>query len=93
MGEIADQLIDEEMFGTYHYGRGLAKTPKKSPSVRLAEKKIASVRKEIAILVQSGTDLEEARRLMNCKYGKGWRERGLCAYNDDQWSEEHLKNL
>jgi hypothetical protein len=28
----------------------------------------------------------EARKQMNLKYGKGWRERGLVSNSDDQWS-------
>jgi len=33
----------------------------------------------------------EARRLMNIKYGKGWRERGLVSNSDNQWTVEDLK--
>ncbi len=60
-------------------------------SLTPSERKIASIRKEIAIMLQSGVDVGEARRLTNVKYGKGWRERGLCVNDDDQWSEEDLK--
>jgi hypothetical protein len=56
-----------------------------------AEKKIASIRKEIAILVnEQGVEIGEARKQMNIKYGKGWRERGLVSNSDNQWSEEDL---
>jgi len=87
MGEIAEQLIEEEMFGSsekYYTQKGIYKrTP--------AEKKIASIRKEIAILVnEQGVGVGEARKQMNIKYGKGWRERGLVSNSDDQWSTEDL---
>lgn len=55
------------------------------------EKKIASIRKEIALDIKSGTKVEEARRKANLKYGKGWRERGLAVNDLNQWSEEDLK--
>jgi hypothetical protein len=57
-----------------------------------AEKKIASIRKEIAILVnEKGVTVTQARKAMNTKYGKGWRERGLISNSDNQWTEEELK--
>ena len=55
-----------------------------------SERKIASIRKEIAILIEQGTDVQEARKMMNQKYGKGWRERGLVSNSDNQWSEHDL---
>lgn len=88
MGDIAEQLIDEEMFGSserYYIPKG---SWKRTP----AEKKIASIRKEIAILVnEQGVGIGEARKQMNIKYGKGWRERGLVSNSDDQWSAEDLQ--
>ncbi len=73
MGDFAEDLIDEEMFGkkdTYHVKEiNWKRTP--------AEKKIASIRKEIAINVKNGMDVSKARQLANLKYGKGWREEGL----------------
>ena len=57
-----------------------------------SEKKIASIRKEIAILVnEQGIGIGEARKQMNIKYGKGWRERGLSSNPDDQWPAEDLQ--
>ncbi len=70
MGDIADQLIDEEMFGK-RWGRPTHRAPREPESVIKAKKKIAAVRKEIAIMVQSGVDIQIARGLMNKKYGKG----------------------
>lgn len=58
-----------------------------------SERKIASIRKEIAIDIQSGTNVNEARKKANLKYGKGWRERGLWSGGDDNWSEEDLKDF
>jgi hypothetical protein len=87
MGDIAEQLIDEEMFGSsarYYTPKGNCKrTP--------AEKKIASIRKEIAINIKNGMGVQEARKQANLKYGKGWRERGLVSNSDDQWSAEDLQ--
>jgi len=92
MGEYADQLVDQEMFGS-NYNENHPKRKawfNRTP----AEMKIASIRKEIAILVNDkGVSLEEARKQMNTKYGKGWRERGLTKNSDNQWTEEELSNL
>lgn len=101
MGDITEQLIDEEMFGyddSYSYKPRGNKKPKgkyrKTAYIHLspAERKIASIRKEIAILVnEQGVEICEARKQMNIKYGKGWRERGLTSNGENQWSEEELK--
>ena len=88
MGDIAEQLIDEEMFGGSKRYYTLKGNYKRTP----AEKKIASIRKEIAILVnEQGVGIGEARKQMNIKYGKGWRERGLVSNSDNQWSTEDLQ--
>lgn len=107
MGEIANQLIDDIIFGEYdewskpsYKPRG-NKKPKgkyrKTASIHLktpSERKIASIRKEIAILVdKQNVDIQEARKQMNIKYGKSWRKRGLCSNSDDQWTEEDLKDF
>ena len=88
MGDIAEQLIDEEMFGSserYYM-------PKCNYKRTAAEKKIASIRKEIAILTnEQVVGIGEARKQMNIKYGKGWRERGLVSNSDNQWSSEDLQ--
>jgi hypothetical protein len=39
-----------------------------------SEKRADSIRKEIAINVNNGMDIQEARKNANLKYGKGWRE-------------------
>jgi hypothetical protein len=97
MGEIADQLIENEMFGDENWFNDKPRNKHKNKFRRTAwvhltpaQRKIASIRKEIAILASSGTDIEEARRLMNEKYGRGWRERGLVSNSENQWSEEDL---
>lgn len=101
MGEIADGLIDgsfDSITGEYlGEGSGFPRTRsgkkrkktfyKRTP----VEKKIASIRKEIAIDInENGIEQDEARRKANLKYGKGWRERGLFANSDNQWTEEEL---
>lgn len=101
MGDTADQLIDEEMFGyDYSYKPRGNKKPKgkyrKRAYIHLtpAERKIASIRKEIAILVnEQGVGIGEARKQMNIKYGKGWRERGLVSNSENSWTEEDLQSL
>lgn len=88
MGDYAEELIDIEMFGCSerYY------TPKGNWKRTPAEKKIASIRKEIAIMVnEQGIEIGEARKQMNIKYGHGWRERGLSVNGDEQWTEEELK--
>ena len=110
MGEIAEMILEgilDEQTGEYlgkpcGYPKTLVKKQynivkkqkpkyfKKTPS----EKKIAAIRKEIAILVNKhGIEINEARKQMNIKYGKGWRERGLISNSEDQWSEEDLKDF
>lgn len=97
MGKFAEQLIDQEMFG---YNDEYSYKPKgkykdlKHDSLTPAEKKIASIRKEIAIDVKkNGLSIDEARKKANQKYGKGWRERGLCVNDDNQWSDEDLQGF
>ena len=87
MGDIAEQLIDEEMFGSSEKYYIPKRNWKRTPS----EKKIASIRKEIAINIKNGMGVQEARKRANLKYGKGWRERGLVSNSDNQWSEEDLQ--
>lgn len=59
-----------------------------------SERKIASIRKEIALDVKyNGLTIGEARRKANQKYGKGWRERGLVVNSSDQWSEDDLREF
>lgn len=58
-----------------------------------SERKIASIRKEIAKAIEGGKPVDEARRDANRKYGKGWRERGLTNHANNQWSEEDLKEF
>lgn len=87
MGNIAEELIHEQMFGCdgnqHEFHRHKSK---RTPS----EQKIASIRKEIAINISNGMCVQEARKQANQKYGKGWRERGLTSDPTDQWSEEDL---
>ena len=108
MGEIAEQLINDIMFGEYdeigecfqsNYSQRGNKKPKglyrKTAYIHLtpSQRKIASIRKEIAIAVSEGIDIQEARKQANLKYGRGWRERGLISNSPDQWTEEDLKQF
>lgn len=98
MGEIAEQLINDEMFGNNYYQnkRGNKKPKgkhKKTAYIHLSpsQRKISSIRKEIAILIrEQGVGVEEARNQMTIKYGKGWRERGLVSNSENQWTAEEL---
>ena len=100
MGDIAEQLIDEEMFGesAEYKPRGNKKHKglyRKTAYIHLtpSQRKIASIRKEIAIAVNEGIGIQEARKQANLKYGKGWRERGLTVSYSNQWTEEDLKQF
>lgn len=86
MGEIAEQLIDEKIFGYKEYYKPIKIRYKRTP----AEKKIALIRKEIAINIKNGMHVQEARKNANLKYGKGWRERGLSTDPNNQWLAEDL---
>jgi hypothetical protein len=71
----------------------LVKKYKRSAYKKLtpSEKMIASVRREIVIDInENGLSVDEARMKANKKYGKGWRERGLCSNSGEQWPEEEL---
>lgn len=89
MGDIAEELIDAEMFGLHSEDHcfnpsSWIRTP--------AERKIASIRKEIALDIKSGTPVGKARQKANLKYGKGWRERGLSS-DGEQWTQEDLASF
>lgn len=105
MGDIADQLINDIMFGEYDeigecfqsdYSPRGNKKPKglyrKTAYIHLtpSERKIASIRKEIAIAVSEGIGIQDARKQANIKYGHGWREKGLTNNPDNQWTTEDL---
>lgn len=104
MGDIADMMLEgilDEQTGEYlgkavGYPRTLQKRHYNTQKlhITLSMKKIKAIRKEIAVMIkEQSINIEEARRLTNLKYGKGWRERGLCVNSDDQWSEEDLKDF
>ena len=99
MGDIADDMINgvfDCVTGEY-IGRavGYPRRANQGKGIRYkqtpAEKKIASIRKEIAINIKNGMKVQDARRDANLKYGKGWRERGLTSNGENQWTEEDLK--
>lgn len=71
MAEIADQLVDDFIFGEPTIYRNVYYKRTED------EKRIAAIRKEIALEVKSGISLNDARRNANIKYGKGWRDQQL----------------
>ena len=90
MGQHTEELIDQEMFG---YNRIDNQTIKGNWKRTPSERKIASIRKEIAINIKNGVSVQEARKNANLKYGKGWRERGLISNSTNQWSQEDLADF
>jgi len=103
MGEIADMILDgilDEQTGEYigdAVGYPRTKVKGQYNTIKYqetpSEKKIRSIRKEIAISIQNGMDVQEARRQANLKYGKGWRERGLISNSKNQWTNDDLQGL
>lgn len=90
MGQHAEELIEQEMFGYNRIdNRAMKGNCKRTPS----ERKIASIRKEIAINIKNGVSVQESRKNANLKYGKGWRERGLISNSTNQWSKEDLDDF
>ena len=89
MGQYAEDIIDGlcDWQGDYTYKDTYKSRGKETP----AEKKIRRVRKELAILIQNKLAAGEhqavnnARKEINLKYGKGWRERGLIVNDANQW--------
>ena len=91
MGQYAEDIIngDCNWQGDYtasytpHYNEYKKKTT-------IAELNIKKVRKELAMLIKeyesNGTinPVNTARKHINIKYGRGWRERGLIS-NGKQW--------
>lgn len=95
MGQYAEDIIDGacDWSGDYTY-KDNREEHKYYPETQ-AEKNIRVVRKELAILIQDkiannpntnkNVLVDNARKEINLKYGKGWRERGLIANDEDQW--------
>lgn len=91
MGQYAEDIIngmcDESGDYTYNHNVKYSCKFKDTPS----EAKIRKVRKELAILIKKFKNknipqpVGNARKYINTKYGKGWRERGLCVNDEDQW--------
>lgn len=95
MGQYAEDIIegicDSSGDYTYRYNKKPIKWVKYAPW----EVNIRKVRKELAILIK--TKIKEypesseniivdcCRRFINRKYGSGWRERGMCTNDPDQW--------
>lgn len=91
MGQYANDIIegncDPSGDYSYKYNQRGHKWIPDTP----AEANIRKVRKELAILIKAKQDSGEpqavsnARKEINLKYGKGWRERGLFVNGKDQW--------
>ena len=90
MGQYAEDIIDNEcdFMGdyTHKYNNNAVKS-----KLSHAEKCIKAVRKELAILIQSKLNsndinpVNNARKEINLKYGRNWRERGFISNSDNQW--------
>ena len=93
MGQIADMILDgilDSETGEY-IGDSVGYPRTMSSRKTKAEKNIAKVRKELALLTKEKEDsgdkqaLNNARKEINLKYGRGWRERGLISNSTNQW--------
>jgi len=91
MGQYADDVIDGncDWQGDYTYKDN--STYKGKYKDEPWEANVRKVRIELAILIKSFTEqnkpqpLNNARKYINLKYGKGWRERGCVSNSEDQW--------
>jgi hypothetical protein len=95
MGQYAEDIIERicDQSGDYAY-KDNQKDYKHYPET-MAEKNIRRVRRELAILIKrklitcpnrnQDVLIDEARKEINLKYGKGWRERGLVTNDSNQW--------
>lgn len=87
--DIIDGMCDSSGDYTYQYN---CKSKYKHKETD-AERKIRTVRKELAILIKKNKRnnihqaVGKARQYINLKYGKGWRERGLMVNDEDQWKD------
>lgn len=95
MGQFAEDIIEGncDWSGDYTYKYNLKYKDKYKDEPW--ETNVRIVRKELAILITN--KLKEypnnnnvvgcCRKYINLKYGKGWRERGCCINNPDQWKD------
>lgn len=76
---ILDGILDSETGEYIGEGVGYPRTLNESNK---NYQRIKMIRKELALLIKSKTEsnihnaVEESRREINLKYGKGWRENG-----------------
>ncbi len=90
MGQYAEDIIDGtcNWQGDYTYKYNTKGYKERDTP---AEKKINKVRRELRNLIKKFESqgipepLNNARKYINLKYGKGWRERGLVVNDEDQW--------
>ena len=98
MGQYAEDIIDGlcDSSGDYTYKYNQKRRVKYEKDVPW-EANIRKVRKELSILIKAKIkeypDSNEnaivgcCRRYINLKYGSGWRERGVCVNNPNQWNK------
>jgi hypothetical protein len=92
MGQYAEDVLNGlcDESGDYTYKDNI-KASKRWVKDTPAEANIRKVRKELAILINrfqkenKPQPISNARKYINLKYGKGWRERGLVENDEDQW--------
>lgn len=91
MGQYAEDIIDRNCDYTGDYSYKYNNKNSFKCKLSQAEKYIKTVRKELAILVKQKESegdkqaLNNARKEINLKYGRGWRERGLISNSTNQW--------
>ena len=91
MGQCAEDIINGDCNWQGDYTKTNTAIPRNySQKETTAELNIRKVRKELAMLIKeyesNGTinPVNTARKHINIKYGRGWRERGLIS-NGEQW--------
>lgn len=97
MGQYAEDIINGycNSLGDYTAEYNVKYNRYTHYKLTLAERNINAVRKELATLIKykiksnpmtnQNVLVDQARHKINLKYGKGWRERGLCVNSDNQW--------
>jgi len=93
VGQYANDIIEGycDYSGDYTACDNITRLKQRHYKLTQAERNINAVRKELAILIKqrirtnTSNAVGGARQLINIKYGKGWRERGLCVNSENQW--------
>ena len=89
MGQYAEDIIDGfcDNYGDYnykHYNRPIKYNKEALNNIRLVRKELAKL---IETYISSNVQnpVNTARRDINLKYGRNWRERGLILNSPNQW--------